>query len=108
MIQIDFLGLACAAESIVGTRAFALLVHTIDEIVLVTAEDFAHDLLFVLVSYGCLEGILSSFGVVWLGTRWVRRAIGGASLRLGITSFEFVRRRTRYTGVVRSVALLWG
>ena len=68
MIQIDFLGLPCAAESIVGTCAFALLVDTIDEIVLIATEDFAHDLLFVLVSYGCLEGILSCFSVILFGS----------------------------------------
>ena len=91
MIQIDFLGLPSAAESIVGTRAFALLVDTINEVVLIAAEDFSHDLLFVLVRYGCLEGILGCFSVVLLGTRWIGRAVRGASLSLCVASFEFVR-----------------
>ena len=90
LIQIDFLGLPSAAEPIVGTRAFALLVHTINEIVLIATEDFAHDLLFVLVSYGCLKGILSCFSIVLLGSGWIRRAVRGASLSLSVASFEFV------------------
>ena len=90
MIQIDFLGLPSAAEPIVGTCAFALLVHTINEIVLIAAEDFAHDLLLVLISNGCLEGILGCFSVVLLGTRWIGRAVRGASLSLSVASFEFV------------------